>query len=180
MLGAVAGHPAGTDLAPLGDELAQHHDVLVVDVLDPVLAEDADLPLLLLLPGLLFLFLPRRSLLGLRGHPVASPRPNSGLRRPGREPWPTSRRRPCRLGARSWPWPTAGSAPARRPRSRPPTAARPPGSPRSAGGGGPRRPPASPARGTRRSSRPGSAKRSPGRTRCRRPSSRRPRPGSGA
>src|SRR5881396_3540722 len=96
MLGAVAGHPAGTDLAPLGDELAQHHDVLVVDVLDPVLAEDADLSLLLLLPGLLFLFLPRRSLLCLRGHPVASPRPNSGLRRPGREPWPTSRRRPWR------------------------------------------------------------------------------------
>src|SRR5581483_3617641 len=43
VLGAVAGDPAGTDLAAVGDELPQQVRVLVVDVADLVLAEDANL-----------------------------------------------------------------------------------------------------------------------------------------
>src|SRR3954451_2898079 len=35
LLGADAGHPAGPDLAAVGDELAQQRGVLVVDCLDP-------------------------------------------------------------------------------------------------------------------------------------------------
>src|SRR5215468_9339502 len=42
MLGAVAGHPPGPDLAPVGDELPQQRRVLVVDVGDLLLAEQAD------------------------------------------------------------------------------------------------------------------------------------------
>ncbi|EGJ76041.1 putative 30S ribosomal protein S18 [Streptomyces sp. Tu6071] len=43
MLGAVAGHAAGTDLAAVGNVLPQHVRVLVVHVRDLVLAECADL-----------------------------------------------------------------------------------------------------------------------------------------
>src|SRR3954470_19678534 len=43
VLDAVAGHPAGTDLAAVGDELPQQRRVLVVDVGRLVLAELADL-----------------------------------------------------------------------------------------------------------------------------------------
>src|SRR5262245_12589410 len=45
MLGAVAGDPAGTDLAAVAHELAQQVDVLVVDVLLLVSAELAELAL---------------------------------------------------------------------------------------------------------------------------------------
>ena len=38
LLGAVAGHPPSPDLAPVRHEPAQQVDVLVVDVLDPLLA----------------------------------------------------------------------------------------------------------------------------------------------
>src|SRR5690349_1588980 len=43
VLGAVARHPAGTDLAAVGDELPQQPRVLVVDVGDLVMAEEANL-----------------------------------------------------------------------------------------------------------------------------------------
>src|SRR5687768_7503641 len=43
MLGAGPEHPAGKDLAPLGDEPGQELHVLVVDVVDLVRAELADL-----------------------------------------------------------------------------------------------------------------------------------------
>src|SRR5579859_3158529 len=43
MARAVARHPAGADLAAIGDVLAQQTGVLVVDVGDPLLAEHADL-----------------------------------------------------------------------------------------------------------------------------------------
>src|SRR6266511_3327971 len=56
VLRAVPRDPARSDLAPLRHELAQHAHVLVVDVVDLVLAEHADLRLLLLLPALLFFF----------------------------------------------------------------------------------------------------------------------------
>src|SRR3954471_17163524 len=60
VLRAVARHAPGADLAAVGDELAQQTDVLVVDVVDALLAEDADLTLLLLLPGLVVLLFARR------------------------------------------------------------------------------------------------------------------------
>src|SRR5215211_6349434 len=43
VLAAVAGHPAGPDLAAIGDELPQQRRVLVVDVCGLVLAERANL-----------------------------------------------------------------------------------------------------------------------------------------
>src|SRR5437764_11883672 len=43
VLGAVARHPTGADLAPVGDELPQQRGVLVVDVGDLLLAEQANL-----------------------------------------------------------------------------------------------------------------------------------------
>src|SRR5262245_10732933 len=43
VLAAVAGHPAGADLAAVRDELPQQLRVLVVDVVGLVLAEDANL-----------------------------------------------------------------------------------------------------------------------------------------
>src|SRR3982075_4004888 len=43
VLGAVAGHPAGTDLAAVGDVLPQQVRVLVVDGRDLVLAKGANL-----------------------------------------------------------------------------------------------------------------------------------------
>ena len=42
-MGAVAGNPAGADLAAVRDELAQRRRVLVIDVLNLVLAETANL-----------------------------------------------------------------------------------------------------------------------------------------
>src|ERR1700741_55833 len=42
VLGAVTGHPPGPDLAAVGDELPQQRRVLVVDVGDLLLAEQAD------------------------------------------------------------------------------------------------------------------------------------------
>src|SRR5262249_26952060 len=42
VLGAVAGHPPGPDLAAVGDELPQEPRVLVIDVGDLLLAEQAD------------------------------------------------------------------------------------------------------------------------------------------
>ena len=44
MLGAVAAHPAGQDLAALVGETAQAVDILVIDVLDLINAEVANLP----------------------------------------------------------------------------------------------------------------------------------------
>ena len=43
MLGAVAGHAAGQDLAALGHEATQAGEVLVIDVLNLIYAELADL-----------------------------------------------------------------------------------------------------------------------------------------
>src|SRR5437868_6387420 len=43
VLGAVAGYPAGTDLSAVGNELPQQSRVLVVDVGDLVVAEQANL-----------------------------------------------------------------------------------------------------------------------------------------
>src|SRR4028119_1529763 len=43
VLRAVAAHPPGADLAPIGDELPQEAGVLVVDIGDLLLAEDTDL-----------------------------------------------------------------------------------------------------------------------------------------
>src|SRR5262249_36388455 len=43
VLGAVSGHPAGADFAAVGDELAQQRRVLVVDVGEFLLAEQANL-----------------------------------------------------------------------------------------------------------------------------------------
>src|SRR5437879_2092825 len=67
VLDAVARHPPRTDLATLRDELLQQPDVLEVDVVDALLAEDADLALLLLLPALVVLLSLRPSL-GLSRH----------------------------------------------------------------------------------------------------------------
>src|SRR6266567_1977450 len=52
VLGAVAGHSTGPDLAAVGNELPQQVRVLVVDVLGLVLAECADLLLRLAHRGL--------------------------------------------------------------------------------------------------------------------------------
>src|SRR6266511_1778098 len=57
VLRAVAGDSPSPDLAALGHELTQQRDVLVVDEVDLLFAEHAELLLLLLLPALL-LFLP--------------------------------------------------------------------------------------------------------------------------
>jgi hypothetical protein len=43
LLGVVAGDPAGADLGPVGHEPAEQVDVLVVDVVDRLLGQDADL-----------------------------------------------------------------------------------------------------------------------------------------
>src|SRR6266545_6749764 len=89
VLHAIAGHAPGADLAAVGHELLQQSDVLEVDVVDPLLAEDADLALLFLLPALVVLLLLRPSL-GLRWHPAVSPlplrRPPRLARRPSRRP----------------------------------------------------------------------------------------------
>src|SRR5438132_1339050 len=69
VLRAVARDAPRPDLPPLRHELLEQADVLEVDVVDPVLAEDADLPLLLLLPALVVLLLLGCSLLGLSRHP---------------------------------------------------------------------------------------------------------------
>src|SRR5437773_5716669 len=53
VLGAVAGDPAGADLAPVAHELAQQVDVLVVDVVLLLGAELAELALWLALEGAL-------------------------------------------------------------------------------------------------------------------------------
>src|ERR671918_2260645 len=53
VLGAVAGDPAGADLAPVAHELAQQVDVLVVDVVLLLGAELAELALGLALEGAL-------------------------------------------------------------------------------------------------------------------------------
>src|SRR5215218_996178 len=53
VLGAVAGDPAGADLAPVAHELAQQVDVLVVDVVLLLRAELAELALGLALEGAL-------------------------------------------------------------------------------------------------------------------------------
>src|SRR5437899_10991760 len=98
MLHAIARHPARPDLAALRDELAEQVHVLVVDVVDPLLAEQADLLLLLLLPALLFLL--SALALYLR-HPVASPPSNRRRRRP--PPTRSSSNRPCHPGARASP-----------------------------------------------------------------------------
>src|SRR5687768_7046230 len=58
MLHAVARDAPGADLAPIAHELAQRHDVFVVDVVDTVLAEHAELALALLLPALVVLVAP--------------------------------------------------------------------------------------------------------------------------
>src|SRR5215831_11922464 len=127
VLGAVARHAPRPDLSPLGHELLQQAHVLVVDVVDPVLAEDADLALLLLLPALVIL-LSFRSSLGLSRHPAVTP---LLLRRPPpRAPRPSPRRRrPNGSASRPWPWPNAATGRSRRPRSPRRCACRPPGSP---------------------------------------------------
>src|SRR5918992_5400507 len=53
VLGAVAGDPAGADLAPVAHELAQQVDILVVDVVLVLGAELAELALGLALEGAL-------------------------------------------------------------------------------------------------------------------------------
>src|SRR4051794_40391508 len=136
VLRAVARHTPRTDLPALGDELLQQTDVLEVDVVDPLLAEDADLPLLLLLPALLVLLLLWPSL-GLSRHPAVSPLLR--LRRPRPRARSPSRPLRCPSGPASppWPWPTAATDRPHRPRSRPQCACRPPGSPRNAAAAGP-------------------------------------------
>src|SRR5205807_9546465 len=100
VLRTVSRHPSRPDLAAFGHELLEQPHVLEVDVVDPLLAEDADLALLLLLPALVVLFLLRPSL-GLSRHPAVSPLllqlPPPRARRP-------SRRRPRRSGPASRPW----------------------------------------------------------------------------
>jgi hypothetical protein len=44
MLGTVAAHPAGQDLATLVGEAAQTIDILVIDIFDLIYAETANLP----------------------------------------------------------------------------------------------------------------------------------------
>src|SRR4029450_12768923 len=88
VLRAVARHTARADLAAFGHEPPQRRGVLVVDVLDPVLAEDAHVALLLLLPALVVLLPLGGSPLRLRWHPAVSPR----------LPW---ERRPWRASSRS-------------------------------------------------------------------------------
>src|SRR6266571_7349455 len=94
VLGAVPAHPAGTDLAPVGDELPEHRDVLVVDVGDLLLAEHAELLPLLLLPAL-FLFLLALSSNLRHGYTGASscgpPTPTETFS--AQSPWPAAR--PC-------------------------------------------------------------------------------------
>src|SRR5207245_6575153 len=104
-------------------------------VLHVILAEDAELLLLLLLPGLLFFF-PARLPCWPR-HPAASPpavhpllRRLQRASRPDRRPGPASR---------SWRSPTSGWGRLPRPRSRPRTASPLPGSPTNWSGAG--RPP---------------------------------------
>src|SRR5438309_2187250 len=134
VLRAVAGDAARTDLAPVGHELLQQPHVLEVDIVDLVLAEDADLALLLLLPALVVLLLADSfpaAAAALSRHPGVSPLLH---RRPRpRAPSP-SRPRRRRSGPASppWPWPTGATGRSRRPRSRPRSACRPPGSPRNA------------------------------------------------
>src|SRR5438046_8069222 len=101
MLRAVARHPASPDLASVRDELAEHGHVLVVDVVHPVLAENAELLLLLLLPGLLFLLLA----LSNSSHPAVSP----PAARPRRLPLPRTSRPGRRFvpASPSWRWPTS-------------------------------------------------------------------------
>src|SRR4029450_2570063 len=133
VLRAVARHTACADLAAFGHEPPQRRGVLVVDVLDPVLAEDADLGRLLLLPALLVLLPLGGSPLRLRWHPAVSPRLPWE-----RRPWRASSRSnlPSGPDARSSRSPNAGSDRAHRPRSPPPCACRPPGSPRNASAAG--------------------------------------------
>src|SRR5207245_453257 len=142
VLGTVARDPPGSDLPAVGDELSKDAHVLVVDS-SLVLAEDAELLLLFLLPGLLVLLLalPRSPLLCSR-HPVASP---LAVRPRRRSRCPTSQRR-RRSGpvARAWRSPTEGSARPHRPRSRPCCACRPRPSPTSWCAAGPRRSPGCP------------------------------------
>src|ERR1043166_5548302 len=136
MLRAVPGHTASPDLAPLGHELAQRRDVLVVDVIDPVLAEDADLALLLLLPALVVLLAAGARLAApvpsSTRHPAVSPpdRPRPRAPSPSRPSRSWTTRSSNARSSRPWRWPTSGSDRRRRPRSRSSTASRPPGSPR--------------------------------------------------
>src|SRR5690349_25161341 len=90
VLAAVAAHAAGTDLAAVGDELAQQRRVLVVDVRRLVLAELADLLL-----GL------AQNRLGHCGAPCLTPGPADG--RPGMVSLFSVGRDPVRTGARRWP-----------------------------------------------------------------------------
>src|SRR5438093_9612698 len=126
VLGAVARHPACADLPPVRDELAEQGQVLVVDEGDLVLAEDADL-LLLLLPGLLFLF--SACFASFLSHPAASPPVDH---RPQRTPGCSSRSgQPPVPGARPSRSPTSGWGRSPRLRSRSWSASRPRGSPTS-------------------------------------------------
>src|SRR6476659_10903484 len=118
MLHAVARHPPRADLAALGGELPQHEDVLVVDVVDLVLAEDAELALALLLPLVVFVLLGSLRPIWFTRHPVESPRsirpppaprptlPSRSHRKTWKSGWPWSR----------WRWPTSGLDRGRRPR----------------------------------------------------------------
>src|SRR3989442_7105347 len=99
VLGAVPRDTPRTDLSPLGHELLQQSDVLEIDVVDPLLAEDADLLLLLLLPALV-VFLFANPLLGLSRHPAVSPLPH--LRRPRRRAPNPTRRRPSDPASPPW------------------------------------------------------------------------------
>src|SRR5437867_369936 len=95
MLHAVPGDASGADLPPLRDVLPQGDDVLVIDVVDPVLAERADLALLLL-PGLLVLLALRRAFRFTRHPAVTPPDPSRPRRRvpprarPSRYSWSSS------------------------------------------------------------------------------------------
>src|SRR5947208_16239512 len=91
MLHAVARDAPSADLPSLGHELAQHHHVLVVDVVDPVFAEDADRPLGLLPGGLVVLLSRRapRARLRFTRHPAVSPLGRSFRRREPRPSCPS-------------------------------------------------------------------------------------------
>src|SRR6476661_2033252 len=85
MLGAVAGHPAGADLAAIRDEAAQQGGVLVVDRLRVFLAEGADLLLRLADGGLghgIYLRVSEgvRKVKGLEGRFVRVPAGRAGRR----------------------------------------------------------------------------------------------------
>src|SRR6185503_16816062 len=145
MLHAVARDAASPQLAPLGHELAQRDGVLVVDVVDAVLAEDAELALALLLPGLIVLFLAAlRAAFSFSRHPVGSPLDRFRHRRPEPRPSRPSHRMSWRrwsgTAARPVPWPTGGWDRPRRPRSRWRCASRRPGSPTSGSSGARPRP----------------------------------------